>query len=113
MFESVPDLGIDDAFMTAIANAVYHNSFTKNGSIQCPSADKIKPMSRHPWSKGPKLGFYVLEAFVEGLIVAQNRHMKADVKKAAADMSSSGNNYWDYFKALRKDRTLIHLGEKK
>lgn len=113
LFEAVPELGIDDEFMTAIANAVYHNSGTKNGSIQCPSADRIKPLSRHPWSKGPKLGFYVLEAFREGLIIAQNRHMNSEVKKAAAEMSHSGNKHWDYFKALRKDRTLIHLGEKK
>ena len=112
MFESVPELGVDDEFMTAIANAVYHNSGTKNGSIQCPSADKIKPMSRHPWSKEPKPGFYVLEAFKDGIIVGQNQNMNKAQKKAAAEMSSSGNNYWDYFKALRKDRTLIHLGKK-
>jgi len=113
MFEAVPELGVDDEFMTAIANAVYHNSTRKNGSIQCPSADKIKPLSRHPWSKNPKLGFYVLEAFRDGLIIGQNRHMKADAKQAAADLSRSGNNLWDYFKALRKDRSLINLGETK
>jgi hypothetical protein len=46
--DATPELGPDDDFMTAVANAVYHNSTTKNGSIQCPSADKIKPLSRHP-----------------------------------------------------------------
>lgn len=113
MFEAAPELGADDEFMTAMANAIYHNSTTKNGSIQCPSADKIKPMSRKPWGKNPIGMFYIFEAFRDGVIEGQNRHQSAAAKKAAAELARSGNNYWDYFKALRKDRTLIHLGEKK
>ena len=113
MFEAAPELGVDDEFMTAIANAIYHNSTTKNGSIQCPSADKIKPISRKRWSKRPISTFYIFEAFRDGVIEGQNRHQSAAAKKAAAEMSRSGNHYWDYFKALRRDRSLIHLGEKK
>ena len=113
MYEAAPELGADDEFMTAIANAIYHNSTTKNGSIQCPSADKIKPCSRKPWGKNPIGTFYYYEAWRDGVIEGQNRHQSASAKEAAAELSRSGNHYWDYFKALRKDRTLIHLGEKK
>ena len=112
MFEAAPELGADDEFMTAIANAIYHNSTTKNGSIQCPSADKIKPCSRKPWGKNPITTFYTFEAFRDGVIEGQNRHQSAARKKEVASMIRSGNNYWDYFKALRKDRSVIHLGEK-
>lgn len=113
MFEAAPELGADDEFMTAIANAIYHNSTTKNGSIQCPSADKIKPCSRKPWGKNPIGTFYIYEAFRDGVIEGQNRHQSAAAKKAAASMARGGSHYWHYLKALRKDRTLIHLGEKK
>jgi len=59
--DATPELGADDDFMAAIANAVYHNSYTKNGSIQSPTADEIQPLSRKPHSpspKGPRDWFY-------------------------------------------------------
>ncbi len=111
IWEATPELGVDDDFMTAIANAVYHNSTTRNGSIQAPSADKIKPLSRKPWSKGPKSKLYIFEAFRDGLIEGQNRHMDAATKQEAASLASNPNTHWGYFKALRKDRTLIHVDE--
>ena len=113
MYEAAPELGADDEFMTAIANAIYHNSTTEYGSIQCPSADRIAPSNRKPGGPaGPKGGFLTYEAWRDGLLKSLYRHQSAAAKEAAAERVRSGNNYWDYFKALRKDRSLIHLGEK-
>lgn len=111
IWEASPELGVDDDFMTAIANAVYHNSTTKNGSIQAPSADAIKPLSRKPWSKGPKSKLYIYGAFHDDLIEGQNRHMGAAAMKEAAALSRDPNTHWGYFRALRQDRSLIHMGE--
>jgi hypothetical protein len=61
--DATPELGADAAFMTAMANAVYHNSYTKNGSIQSPAADRIRPMSRHGHNPNPKNRLYLFEAF--------------------------------------------------
>ena len=113
LYDAVPELGIDDDFMTAIANAVYHNSMTKkHGSIQCPSADKMRPKSRKPYSAAIK-GFYALEAFKDGLIDAQCITLNA--AKTEAVNSDYGRRaetvYGQYIKALSEDRTLIHLGE--
>jgi hypothetical protein len=109
--EATPELGADDDFMTAIANAVYHNSTTKNGSIQCPTADKIKPLSRKEWNKNPTDRLYMFEAFREGLIEGQNRWLKENQK---AETNSEYSHrlktlHAHYLKALRKDRSLIHL----
>jgi hypothetical protein len=111
--DATPELGPDDDFMTAVANAVYHNSHTKNGSIQCPSADKIKPLSRHPWSSGPKNSFYMFEAFRDGVIEGQCSNLSASKKTAVNSGYSQRLNtlYAQYLKALRKDRSLIYLGE--
>lgn len=55
-----PEMDIDNHFMTAIGNAVYHNSMTKkHGSIQCPSADKVRPKSRKNYGAGRER-FYML-----------------------------------------------------
>lgn len=114
MYDAVPELGIDDDFMTAIANAAYHNSTTKNGSVQTPSADKMRPKSRKPHSASVQ-GFYALEAFKDGLIDGQGATLNA-AKKTEID-SDYGRRvetvYGHYIEALGKDRTLIHLGEKK
>jgi hypothetical protein len=112
IWEATPELGVDDDFMTAIANAVYHNSTTKNGSVQAPSADRIQPLSRKEWSKGPKPKLYVFEAFRDGLIAGQNRHMDAETQQKAASLARNPNTHWGYFKALRRNRSLIHVGEK-
>ena len=112
--EATPELGADDDFMTAIANAVYHNAGTKNGSIQCPSADRIKPLSRHPWSPNPKNRFFMLEAFRDGLIDAQCQRLSESKKQATLSEYESRLKvlHAHYMKAHRKDRTLIHLGDK-
>ncbi|OVE76147.1 hypothetical protein BVX97_01795 [bacterium E08(2017)] len=112
--DSTPELGADDEFMTALANAIYHNSGTKNGSIQCPTADKIKPMSRHPHNPNPKTQFFWFEAFRDGLIEAQCQQVNASVKKNT--LSSLNGRcttlFGQYLKARRKDSTLVHLGKK-
>ena len=111
--DATPELGPDDDFMTAVANAVYHNSKTKNGSIQCPSADKIKPLSRHPHNPKPKAGFYKFEAFRDGLIEAQGYHV-GPKKLANANKGYGqrlGTLYAQYLRARREDPRLVHLGE--
>jgi len=113
IYESTPEVGIDDDFMTAVANAVYHNSKTKNGSIQCPSADKKRPASRKRYG-GARERFYMLEAFTEGIIDGQCCTLNAARKNAVnSDYDHRlATLHAQYMKALRKDRTLIHLGEK-
>mgnify|MGYP005849944899 CR=1 FL=1 len=111
--DATPELGADDDFMTAIANSVYHNSYTKNGSIQSPEADKVRPMSRKKHSPRPKDRLYMFEAFRDGVIEGQN----SDLRGNKADRINSRFSYRlktlhaHYLKALRKDRSLIHLGE--
>lgn len=115
MYEAVPELGLDDDFMTAIANSVYHNSLTKkHGSIQCPSADKKRPMSRHPYGAA-RTGLYALEAFKDGIVDGQCCTLNAAKKEAAnSDYSKRVETvFGHYIKALRQDRSLIYLGEKK
>lgn len=114
MYEALPECGIDDDFMTAIANSVYHNSHTKNGSIQCPSADKMRPMSRHPFG-APKDRFYLLEAFKDGIIDGQCSKLSAK-KKGETNSGYSERLktlHAQYLKAFSKDRNLIHLVERK
>jgi hypothetical protein len=105
--DATPELGADDDFMTAIANSIYHNATTKNGSIQSPAADKVNPQSRKEFGLG-RDRFFMFEAFRDGVIKGQ---MKG---------KSTGSSEFDhrlktlhahYLKALRKDRNLVHLGE--
>ncbi|MFK7851358.1 MAG: hypothetical protein AB8D78_10310 [Akkermansiaceae bacterium] len=111
--EATPELGADDNFMTAIANSVYHNSTTKNGSIQSPAADRINPLSRKEWSKNPTVRHYMFEAFRDGLIEGQNRWLSDNEKVSTNSQYSHRKKtlHAHYLKALRKDRSLIHLGE--
>lgn len=110
--DATPELGADDEFMTAVANAILHNSSTKNGSIQCPSADKVKPLSRHPYSPDPQNRFYMFEAFREGVIEGQNSKLKERKKEET-------NSEYEYrlktlhaqfMKAAREDPDLVYLG---
>ena len=115
LYEAVPELGVDDKFMTAVANAVYHNSMTKkHGSIQCPSADQKRPKSRKPYGAARER-FYLLEAFKDGVIDGQCVTLNAGKREAVT--SDYGQRletlHSHYLKALRKDRTLVHLGEVK
>jgi hypothetical protein len=111
--DATPELGPDEDFMRAVANAVHHNSYTKNGSIQCPTADKIQPLSRHPHNPSPKSGFYMFEAFRDGVIEGQGSQVSATKKTAINRGYSQRLNtlYAHYLKALQKDRSLVHLGD--
>lgn len=113
VYEATPELGADNAFMTAIANSVYHNSTTKNGSIQSPAADKVRPVSRKKWNNRPTIRHYMFEAFRDGVIEGQNRWLKGNQKES---MNSAYSHrlktlHAQYMKALRNNRSLIHLGE--
>jgi hypothetical protein len=111
--DATPELGVDDAFMTAIANAVYHNSYTEHGSIQSPAADRIRPLNRKPFG-APKDRFYLFEAFREGVIEGQcsklSDEQKTEVNSRYASRLKTLHAH--YLEALRKDRSLVHLGER-
>ena len=112
MYEAMPECGTDDDFMTAIANAPYHNSQTKNGSVQCHSADKKRPMSRQPFG-APRDRFYLLEAFHDGIIDGQcSKLSKAGKEAKLSEYSHRLKTFHAmYMKALSKDRSLACLGE--
>jgi hypothetical protein len=113
LYESVPELGVDDAFMTAIANTIHFNALTEtSGSPQTPSQEAIRPKSRKPYGAARER-LYLLEAFKDGVIDAQCVTLSAWSKEAA-------NSEYDkriatlnahYLKALREDPSLIYLGD--
>lgn len=126
IYEATPELGIDDAFMTAVANAIHHNATTKitrrgkqvlSGHLECPAASKARPYGKsrggHQYSPARER-FYLLQAFrddvIDGLANPLNEQKKSAVNseydKRLATLHAQ------YLKALRNDRTLIHLGEK-
>jgi hypothetical protein len=111
--DATPELGADDDFMTAIANSIYHNSYTKNGSIQSPAADKVNPLNRKEFG-APRDRFYMFEAFKDGVIEGQNSKLKANKKTEENSQYSYRLKtlHAQYLKAHRKDRSLVHLGEK-
>jgi hypothetical protein len=124
LYESTPDLGIDDDLMKAVANAVYRSSTVKvqigkkmtySGHIECITAATRHPASssKHTYSPARER-FYMLEAFRQGIIDVQCVTLNAEMKSAA-------NSEYDkrvetlfshYLKALRKDRSIIYLVEK-
>jgi hypothetical protein len=119
IYEATPEVGIDDAFMTAVANAAHYCGTHKmkiggkegwSGHIQCPTAYKqgVKKEA-HPYedkAEGRYRAFVSMEAFRDGLI--------ADLAKTKMiDANKADTPYTQYLKALRKDRSLIHLGEEK
>jgi hypothetical protein len=112
VYDATLDVGVDDEFMTAIANSVYHNSHTKNGSIQCPSADKMRPLSRHPFG-APRDRFYMLEAFRDGVIDGQCSKL-SEQKKAEVNSQYSSRLktlHAQYMKARRRNRSSVYLGD--
>jgi len=113
IYEAMPESGIDDDFMIAVANTIYYNSGTNYGSPQAPSADKIEPQNRKRARKDPNPNFYVLEAFRDGVIDAQCQ--KLNEARKQEELSNHTHRLralhaW-YMEALRKDRSLIHLAE--
>jgi hypothetical protein len=124
LYESTPELGIDDDFMTAVANAIHFTATTpitkgkKNGLsgyVQCPTAAKVSPAmdKKKPYNPAAER-FYVLQAFRDDLIDALCKPLNPE-RKAAINSDfdhRTATLYAQYVKALRKDRSIIHLGEK-
>jgi hypothetical protein len=128
IYESTPDAGVDDDFMTAVANAVYRSSTVKvqvgknkkliySGHIESPTQARVQPTTKeggnHQYGAA-RDRFYMLEAFkpgmIDGLCITLN-----DEKKAAANSEYDkrlATLHAHYMKAFRKDRSLIHLNEK-
>jgi hypothetical protein len=110
LYESVPELGIDDPFMTAIANTIHFNSYTTSGSPQTPSQEAIRPYSRYPFG-APRERFYLLEAFNNGVIEGQCSKLSEE-KKAAVNSSYDYRLkilHAQYMKALRMHPSIICL----
>ena len=129
LYESTPELGIDDDFMTAVANTVHYCRTHKierrgkkeySGHFQCPTALKKSPqggesVKSHAFEKGTGgTRFHLLEAFRDGVIDALAT-TASEEQKAEAKRSYEGRLatlHAQYMKALRKDRNLVHLGER-
>jgi fibronectin type 3 domain-containing protein len=112
LYDSVPELGIDAAFMTSLANTIEFNSHTTSGSPQTPSQEAIRPYSRYPYGL-PSDRFYLLQAFNDGVIGGQCSTLSAlateSVNSEYAYRLATFNA--QYLKELSQDRTLIHMGE--
>lgn len=126
LYESTPDVGIDDDFMTAVANAVYRSSTVKvqvgkdrklihSGHVESPVQSRVKPATQ-AGGKGHQYGpardrFYLLEAFKDGMIDGLCITLD-DAGKAEANSEYDkrlATLHAHYMKALRKDRGLVHL----
>ena len=125
IYESTPEVGIDDGFMTAVANAVYRSSTEKvqvgkkkkmihSGHIESPVQAKVKPTTKeggkHKYGAA-RDRFYMLEAFKDGMIDALCITLD-EPKKAEANSEYDkrlATLHTHYMKAVRKDRSLIHL----
>jgi len=128
----MPEVGINDDFMTAVANAVSRSSTVQvevgkggkkqkiySGHIESPTQARVQPTTA-PGRKGHQYSpardrFYMLEAFRDGIIddlcitlrEAGKTAINSEYDKKLATLHSH------YMKALRADRSLIHLGEKR
>lgn len=126
VYESTPDLGIDDDFMTAVANAVHRSSTEKvqlgknkkpihSGHVESPTQARVKPTTQDG-GKGHQYGpardrFYMLEAFkdgmIDGLCITLNEPGKAAANSEYDKRLATLHAH--YMKALRKDRSLVQL----
>lgn len=130
MYEAALDVGIDEDFMTAIANAVYRSSTEKvrlgkqklekhSGHVECITQARTHPTTSAD-GKGHQYGpasdrLYMLEAFKPGLIdglnmtlnAAKRSEVNSEYRKRLATVHAH------YMKAFREDPSLIHLGEKR
>ena len=126
LYESTPELGVDDAFMTAVANAVHYSRTHKvqrggkleySGHIQCPTALRVSPqggesVKSHAFRPGGDR-FYMLEAFKDGVIDALCLKWNQEQKTAANSNYDErlATLHAQYMMALREDPSLIYLGE--
>jgi hypothetical protein len=130
LYEATPEVGIDDDFMTAVANAVYRSSTVKvqvgkskkpiySGHIESPTQARVRPTTQDG-GRGHQYGaaqdrFYMLEAFkdgmIDGLCITLDEGRKVEVNSGYDKRLATLHAH--YIKALRKDRSLVHLFEKK
>jgi len=125
LYESTPQLGVDDDFMTAVANAIYFTATNEvkkgkkkglSGYVQCPTAARVSPAMDNKKTYSPAAErFYVLQAFRDDMIEGLCNPLNPE--KAAAANGDYDHRlatlYGQYVKALRTDRSLISLGEKR
>lgn len=129
IYESTPDLGVDEKFMTAVANAIAFSRSNKikkgnkeefSGHFQCATAMRVAPQGgesgkRHAFKRGTGGSrFHMLEAFRDGVIDA----LGTSVNKQGIAEANKGYEqrlamlHAQYLKALSRDRNLVHLGGK-
>lgn len=121
IYESSRDLGVDDEFLTAVANSLYHNAAVavkeygkaRAGLIQCPIGYQAgrKSMKGKNFSNGPtRDAYYRLYSFVD-----EADYLDVWSGKKGISVKQAGDEalYGQYLKELRKDPTLLYLGEKK
>lgn len=111
IYQATPELGVDDEFMTAIANAVHYNATTAQqkygnkvaGLLQCPTgyANHKKKMRGKNYNVRDRFG--LLYAFRDDLYPKVDEAVGYDWQRAML--------YAMYLKALSADRSLIHLAE--
>lgn len=128
IYEATPEVGIDDQFMTAVANTVHYcrthpikvrGKEEYSGHFQCPTAMRVSPqggesVEGHAFDRGTGgTRFHLLEAFKDGVIDALAIIATEDQKAAARSSHEERlvTLHVQYMKALRKDRNLVHLGE--
>jgi hypothetical protein len=119
LYESTPELGIDDDFMTAAANAIYHHATNKEatGYVECPTQSERSPTKgSHLKDGGPgNARFYMLQAFrddmIDGLCEPWNEQKMSENNSEYSRRLAT--LHAQYMKALRKDRSLIYLGDTK
>jgi hypothetical protein len=126
IYEAMPEVGIDDEFMTAAANALHHNATTQikrggkmvlSGHVESPIMSRERPYGNdsggHQYSPA-RDRLYLLQAFrddmIDGLANPLNEQKKTAVNsefdKRLATLHAQ------YLKAFRADRNLVHLAEK-
>lgn len=95
-YESMPELGVDHDFMTAVANAVHIGLKQRQGAFTCPCV----PRRNVKKYRGESEEFIVMNAFKDG------------TSKGRGGNLTHLTQFAQYVKALHKDRSVIHLGEK-
>lgn len=125
LYEATPDLGVDDDFMTAVANAIYFTATNEvkkgkmkglSGYVQCPTAARVSPAMDDKKTYSPAAErFYVLQAFRDDMLDGLCNPLNEEQRKVVnSDYDHRlATLYGQYVKALRTDRSLTFLGEKR
>ena len=115
--------------MTAVANAVTFSSSHKikkkgkeqySGHIQCATRMRVAPTGgqhsgRHSFNGAPGSNhFYMLEAFKDDFLEKLNTPATAEQVATAEKTYEKrlAKLHVHYLKALKKNRNLVHLGQK-